>query len=108
MTTLDDRLRQAHARHLAGDLQEAEARYRSLLEQSPGQPEVLRLLGSICGQSGRLDQAAWYLEQAIDADPSVAEAHYNLGVVRRRQGRTPEAIDAWTQATRANPAHASS
>jgi tetratricopeptide (TPR) repeat protein len=49
-------------------------------------------------QSGRAVEAMDAYRQAGATDPSLFEAHYNLGVIAAEQGRTADALAAYEQA----------
>lgn len=53
--------------------------------------------------AGRLDEAILNYQRAILLEPTLAEAHHNLGVALRKQGRLPEALMAFEAAIRAEP-----
>lgn len=48
-------------------------------------------------------QVEGLLERAVELDPGLHEAHYHLGIIRDRFGRTAEAIKAYTRAVEAHP-----
>lgn len=49
-------------------------------------------LGNIYFDAGKLDHAAYAYRRAIDCDPYHINAHHNLSVVLRKQGKLSEAI----------------
>ncbi len=49
-------------------------------------------LGNIYFDSGKLDHAEYAYRRAIDLDPEHVNAHHNLSVVLRKQGKISEAI----------------
>lgn len=57
-----------------------------------------RLLGR-----GRISRARSRLERAVEIDPNLWEAHYNLGVIDRRSGQTSRAIQYFETARRIQP-----
>lgn len=67
--------------------QALEARGRDL-------PEARALLekGTKLARDGDLEGAAAALERAVQLDPDLADAHFNLAVVARRQGRMDKAL----------------
>lgn len=55
-------------------------------------------LGNICFQSADLTNAVKYFESAIAKFPDFRRAHQNLGLLRVRDGKYPEAIESFTRA----------
>lgn len=49
-------------------------------------------LGNIYFDAGKLDHAEYAYRRAIDIDPTHVNAHHNLSVVLRKQGKISEAI----------------
>lgn len=49
-------------------------------------------LGNIYFDAGKLDHAEYAYRRAIDMDPTHVNAHHNLSVVLRKQGKLSEAI----------------
>lgn len=93
MTTVDSNLLQtAHQYYQAGQLQEAEALYRQVVEQYPQQADVWFWLGLIASQLGKLEESVTYYQQVIQLQPGLAEAHSNLGTVLLDLGRRTDAI----------------
>ena len=93
-----DEIRRGLEQHQAGDLKAAEGAYRSALDQAPDHAYAHYLLGSLLGESGRLDEALTHLEQAARLDPSAGAARSDLGNVYRAQGRFEEAEAAYRDA----------
>ena len=54
-------------------------------------------------RESRLDEAAAAFEQLTKSSPRVAEAHFNLGLVREEQGKHEEAIASLQSALRLRP-----
>ncbi len=64
-----------------------------------------RLLSFFYSNQGRYEEAEKALWQAIEADSSVAEPRYELGVLYNKQGRPEEAENSLMRALRLNPAY---
>src|SRR5262249_51866057 len=52
-----------------------------------------------------LDDAVRNFERVLAAQPRRPDAHFNLGLVRTRQGRHTDAVSSFDQALRLNPAN---
>ncbi|MCS6937300.1 MAG: tetratricopeptide repeat protein [Candidatus Bipolaricaulota bacterium] len=57
-------------------------------------------LGNIYFDAGKLDHAEYAYRRAIDCDPNHVNAHHNLSVVLRKQGRLSESVRLYRQAQR--------
>jgi hypothetical protein len=107
-----DMLTEGLAFHRAGRLAEAEAVYRRILAQQPGNRDALHLLGVIASQVGRHDVAVELIRKAIDNLPpdrinsSLGEAHNNLGRALMELDRLEEAVDSFHAAIRCSPQNA--
>ena len=96
-------MREAMARHQAGDLAAAEVSYRRLLEDHPDHPDVLHLLGVVHYQRGRIPEAIALLRRAIRIAPRNADALSNLGLVLNAAGDIAGAGDVLTRAVSLDP-----
>lgn len=77
----------------AGRHGQALERFRSLLEDDPGNPSFLNGLGMAAFGDGRLDTAIEAFEKALAADPDAPPALANLARAYQRAGRLAEAED---------------
>ena len=71
-------LRTALQHHRAGRLAEAEVTYREVLRLEPENAEALHLLGMLCQQSGRNEEAIQLLRKAVELRPDAAIYRSNL------------------------------
>ena len=101
--TVEQALQAAQRHHQAGQLPQAEALYRQILQQDANHPEALHLLGVIAHQVGRHDDAVELIGRAVALKPNYAEACGNLGVALRALGRLDAAIAAYRRAIALNP-----
>ncbi len=76
------------------DYEEAKRAMKMLPDGPFGGPSYLFLIGRAWYELGQLDKAAPLIEQAAKADPSSADAHYYLGLVRDEQGDGRGATEA--------------
>ena len=99
-------LERAVALHQQGQLDEAEAIYRRILQVKPQEATGRQLLGLVAYQRGRLAEAAEWIEAAIRLNSRVADFHNNLGEVYRAQQRPAAAAKCYERALKLNPAYA--
>jgi len=92
----------AVSRHQAGNLAEAEAIYRQILQHTPRHSPSLHFLGMIAFNAGNYDLAIELTNQSINADPSNPMFHYNQGIIFSSQGNLSAAIDSYRRATSLN------
>src|SRR5215217_2121823 len=75
------------AAHQAGQLQEAERRYRRVLTAQPEQPDALHLLAIALLQSGRAPDARTFARRATSAAPAQPTFWNTRGAVEQAAGR---------------------
>lgn len=93
---------------LANQPEQAANDYQAALDQPV--PPLLKLgawinYGSLKKAQGDFEAAVQLFQQAVDADPGQAIAHYNLGTAHRARGYLDEAIAAYRQAIALNPTY---
>jgi predicted O-linked N-acetylglucosamine transferase (SPINDLY family) len=93
----------AHGHHRAGNLQQAEQLYRSILAADPDNADANHLLGVLAYQAGDLDAATKLIARAILRDGSKATYLNNLGLVLQAQHKLGEALLLFTQASELDP-----
>jgi predicted TPR repeat methyltransferase len=96
-------LQSAIAEHKAGRLSDAEAAYRRVLQDQPGNPDALNFLGMLRCQAGDPVEAEGLLRRSTEAEPSNPHAWLNLGNVLVILGKQEEARAAFTRATELAP-----
>ncbi len=89
--------------HQSGALDEAESAYRMVLRAHPDEPNALHLLGVLCHQKGRHDEAIRLIERAIAVDSSALQFHLNLGRILQAIGRLEDAEACLRRAVELNP-----
>ena len=98
---------QLAAQHIdGGQLPPAEAILRQILQQSPGHPEALHLLGVLAHAAGHPAAAVDLIAQAIAQEPDNARFHANRGEMCRILSRIDEAIRHGEQAVFLAPGEA--
>jgi Flp pilus assembly protein TadD len=102
---MTDELATAFQKHQTGQLNEAEAIYRSLAQLSPERADVRFLLGVLMMQTGRAYEAEPQLTKALSLSPGHADAAYNLGVARQALGNFRGAVSAYRLALKLGAAY---
>lgn len=97
---------QRAAQHLKnGQVQQAEALIRQILQAEPDSHQGLNLLGVIALNSGHAPQAVDIFTHAINLHAANAEYHCNLAVALLNTKREKEGEQALRVALKLNPAH---
>lgn len=91
--------------HQAGKLAEAEKMYRAILDIEPGHFDVRYLLGVICLQQRRYEDAERQIGLAIDIRPDVPAAHYNRGLALVKLDRVEEGLASLDDCIGLEPGH---
>lgn len=103
---LPPRLQQAVAAHESGDLAGAFPLYRRFVDENPGHPTALQLLGLLHSQRHEYDQAIALMRESLRQFPQQPEVANNLGNALAAAGRPKEAVDSYGQAIRLYPRYA--
>jgi hypothetical protein len=72
-----DLLQQALAHHQRGEVAKAQSLYKTILATQPQHSDALHLLGVIHIQAKQYEQAIPLIDQALEARPEMAAAHFN-------------------------------
>ena len=104
--TVDALLQTAIAHHGAGQLPQADALYRQILQASPDHPDALHLLGAIAYQVGQHELALQLIDRAIQVNPGYAEAYSNRGSVLHALQRYQAALESCDKAIALKPDYA--
>jgi Tfp pilus assembly protein PilF len=89
--------------HTTGHVAEAEPLYRQLLEQRPDDAQVLHLLGLVCFQTGRPQDAVELIQKAIAKNDKIPDYHSNLGVVLDALKQQDQAGESFRRALALKP-----
>lgn len=103
MITLAEAIHLARQHQQAGNLAEAEAICRQVLQVESQQVEALYLLSVIAIQVGRADLAIEHVRQVIERHPDYVPAYNLLGAALALEGKTAEAIVQYQHALRLKP-----
>jgi superkiller protein 3 len=83
-----------------GDDDRAIPTFRNLLKSNPQHAPSFVKLGGILVRQHQYEEAQRDLEQAVSLDPTSVEAHYQLGVVLRRMGKSAESETQFAESRR--------
>lgn len=95
-------LKNAVARHQAGDLSAAEQGYRRVLEMQPGHPDALDLLGVVALQSGHPEPALDLIGQALAQNRRHPAYRTHEGMALTALGRHQDAAASFERALKAD------
>lgn len=98
LVDFDALFEEAVARECAGDLEEAEAIYRRLLERDSADIDVLYNLANVLAEGKRHEDSLPFYHEAICLDSEFVEAWNNLGAVLSELRRPREALLAYQRA----------
>jgi len=104
--TVDILFSKAVAHHQAGQLPEAEALYRQILQAAPSHAGALNLLGVIASQVGQHGPAIELIDKAIQIHPQYVDAHYNRGSALYALQKYQAAVDSYDKAIQLKPDYA--
>lgn len=106
MATIPEALRIALQQHQSGNLAQAEAIYRRVLEADPRHAHAWHLLGVIAHQAGNNHVAIEYMNRAIGIEPGMETFHNDLGEAYRAQKKLEEALVCYRESLRLRPDYA--
>jgi tetratricopeptide (TPR) repeat protein len=89
--TLNAMVAQAHQLQRSGQASRAESLYRQVLHMDSSHVIGNNLLGLLCLQTKRFDEAVIYIERALAEMPDDAQAHANLGLALKDLNRPEDA-----------------
>ena len=71
--------------------------------QPTNEAENIAIQGLSCQQEDKLEEAAFYYQQALDDNPNLQPVHYNLGIVLYQQGDLLGAYQSYQRAIALKP-----
>ncbi|WP_019502985.1 tetratricopeptide repeat-containing sulfotransferase family protein [Pseudanabaena sp. PCC 6802] len=89
--------------HQAGNLVEAEKLYRQILEQEPQNSDALNMLGVVCHQMNKYNEAISSINRAISINNQKPAYYFNLGKVQSAVALSEDAIRSFKLAIAINP-----
>lgn len=96
----------AYALHVAGDLTGAEAAYRHLMEEDPGQMGARHCLGVLLHQKGQSGQGIALILEALERDPGHASRYNDFGNVLAAVGDLDNAVSMFLLSLQVSPGDA--
>ena len=99
-------LQDAIALHQQGQLGQAEALYRKILESFPNNSAVLHLLGVIAHQNGQFKSAIELMDKAIEFNPNDAIYYSNRGISLQELKQFETAVTSYNKAIELKPDYA--
>lgn len=90
----------------AGDLQTADASFRSILAENLEHPDALHGMGLVAQRMGQFETGAELVRRAIAINPHGAGYWSNLGNIYQDLERWEDAVAAHKEAVKRNPRHA--
>jgi tetratricopeptide (TPR) repeat protein len=103
MSSSADTFAEGWKHHQARDFRGAEELYRRILRAEPRNGRVWFVLGTLCADEGRMEEAASYMRQALEIVPNEAMGHFHLGNVLVRQAKYHEAEQAYRRSLELKP-----
>jgi len=88
------------------NLDNALASQQELAAQRPNDPQVLNDLGNLLVVVGRVDEAEEIYRRALELDPEMASAQYNLGLLLAQRGEQKLALQRFEQVLDVHPDNA--
>ena len=86
-----------------GELAQADALYRKILQLEPNHADALHFSGVLAYQAGQYDTAVELISRAIRSNPGFSSMYCNLGLVFQTQGKLDEAINCYYEALSLQP-----
>ncbi|MEE2760454.1 MAG: tetratricopeptide repeat protein [Pseudomonadota bacterium] len=84
-------LQEGAAYHRAGDFNAAKAKYQAALAAAPGDAKAWHLMGQLLHGEGDLDRAIFHVAKALEIDPALPGATFNLAILYEEVGNASAA-----------------
>lgn len=99
-------IRRAYQLHQSGRTAQAESLYRQVLHFDGNHVAANNLIGLLCLQAKRFDEAVRFIEKALSVAPDDAQAEANLGLALNALGRPQDAVEHFHKSLRLAPNNA--
>ncbi|MGI9270261.1 MAG: sulfotransferase [Woeseiaceae bacterium] len=96
-------LEEGYRLQMGGSYGEAETRYREVLQREPKNIHALNLLGIVCINTDRAEEAVDFIAVAIGENAGDAESYTNMGIAQKDLQRFEAARSSFEKAARLNP-----
>ncbi|MCG8652793.1 MAG: sulfotransferase [Pirellulales bacterium] len=96
-------LKQALMQHQAGEVTSAEEGYRAVLQEDSANLDALHLLGMLCHETGRPEDARRWVGAAVALRPDLGVLRNSLGVILLAQGDLGGAKECFESAVERSP-----
>ncbi|MCW8915675.1 MAG: tetratricopeptide repeat protein [Magnetovibrio sp.] len=103
---IDAQFNLGHAYQMQGQLELADGAYVKVLQLNALHPKALLNRACLLRDLGRYDEAIACCQTIIDADPTVSDAHNNLGSIYVLEERWEDACSSFAQAIASDPNNA--
>ena len=100
---LDSMVARGYQLNRSGDIVKAESLYRQVLHADENHVDANNLLGLLCLQTGRMDDAVKLIEKALSISPDDAQAHSNLGIAYRNINKLQQAGKHFNESAKLDP-----
>ncbi len=90
-------------KHNERNFEEAERLYCQILADDGNNAVALEAYGVLLVQTARVTEGIDFLKRAVNASPTVAQRHFNLGQAFRLNDQIEQAMEAWQSAIRLDP-----
>jgi len=100
---LQHMLEHGYRRHMEGQLEEAERLYQAVLSRDRHNLHALNLLGMLCVNDFRPDEAVVLISKALKFQPNNPESHANIALAFKDQGKLEQAVKHFRESIRLDP-----
>jgi tetratricopeptide (TPR) repeat protein len=100
---IQDMLETGYRQHQEGHLDEAERLYLEVLQQDRDNIHALNLLGMLCVNEFRPDEAVFFIAKALKLQPNNPESHANMALAYKDQSKPEQAVKHFRESVRLDP-----
>ena len=100
---LQDMLQAGFDQHQAGHIDQAEKLYLKVLEIDRDNIHALNLLGMLCVNDFRPDEAVYFIAKALKRQPNNPESHANIALAYKDLGNHEQAVRHFRESIRLDP-----